>query len=83
MIGKFAAGEERRDRRGRCIPAPPVSFMPIRAAVRSRDPRFLAGTPELAAAVGTAADDGRDVFEHTPHEWGEIKQWAQHLLTRQ
>ncbi|MER5549196.1 hypothetical protein ABT072_43980 [Streptomyces sp. NPDC002589] len=83
MVGKFTAGERRTDRGGRQIPAPPVTFLPVRAAVRPRDPRFLAATPELAAAVASAVDDGRDVFEHTPHHWEEIKQWAQHLLPRQ
>ncbi|MGV9342388.1 hypothetical protein [Streptomyces sp. NPDC003688] len=82
MVGKFTAGEQHTDRRGWRIPAPPVSFMPVRAAVRPRDPRLLAATPELASAVEEAVDDGRDVFEHTSCEWREVKQWAQRLPPR-
>ncbi|MER6734617.1 hypothetical protein [Streptomyces puniciscabiei] len=82
MVGKFAAGEQRTDRRGVRIPAPPVSFMPVRTAIKPRDPRFLAATPHLADALKTAMDDGRNAFEEMPKEWGEIRQWAQRLLTR-
>ncbi|MFF8993257.1 hypothetical protein ACF09H_25660 [Streptomyces sp. NPDC014983] len=82
MFGKFSAGEERTDRYGRGILAPPVSFLPVRAAVRSRDARFLRRTPDLSAAVAAAVDDGRDVCEGLPREWKEIKQWAHHLLPR-
>jgi hypothetical protein len=78
MFGKFAAGEERGG-----IATPPVSFLPVRVAVRPRDPRFLGATPDLAAAVAEAVDDGRDVLGSIGHDWTEIKQWAQHLLRRQ
>ncbi|MFZ3548753.1 hypothetical protein ACODT3_24690 [Streptomyces sp. 4.24] len=77
MFGKFTAGEVRGD-----IPVPPVSFLPVRVAVRPRDPRFLGGTPELAAAVAEAVDDGRDVLDGIGHDWMEIRQWAQHLLPK-
>ncbi len=83
MFGKFSAGEERTDRYGRRIPAPPVSFLPVRVAVRSRDARFLRRTPDLCAAMAVAVDDGRDVFEGVPRAWKEIKQWAHHLLAGQ
>ncbi|MEU1670102.1 hypothetical protein ABZ547_42240 [Streptomyces sparsogenes] len=83
MFGKFSAGEEKTDRHGSRIPAPPVSFLPVRVAVRPRDPRLLERTPDLAAAVAVAVDDGRDAFEGIPHEWKEIKEWAHHLLPRQ
>jgi hypothetical protein len=82
MIGKFAAGEERTDRRGRGIPPPPVSFLPVRAAVKPRDGRFLRRTPDLAAAVARGRDDGRDVFSRTGHDWKDIRLWAQHLPPR-
>ncbi|MFI7174641.1 hypothetical protein [Streptomyces spororaveus] len=78
MFGKFTAGEERGS-----IPVPPVSFLPVRVAVRPRDPRFLGATPDLAAAVAAAVDDGRDVLDGTGHDWTEIKRWAQHLLPKQ
>ncbi|NEE38542.1 hypothetical protein G3M53_75770, partial [Streptomyces sp. SID7982] len=65
---------------GHRIPAAPASFLPVRAAVRRRDPRFLSATPDLAAALIAAHDDGRDVFEHIPTEWTEIRTWARHLL---
>ncbi|MGW3949924.1 hypothetical protein ACWEKM_02885 [Streptomyces sp. NPDC004752] len=83
MIGKFAAGEERTDHRGRSIPPPPVSYLPVRAAVRARDRRFLQRTPNLADAVACARDDGRDVFSHIGHDWKDIRLWAQHLPSRQ
>lgn len=82
MIGKFAAGEERTDRGGRSIPPPPVSFLPVRVAVRPRDGRFLRHTPDLAVAVASASDDGRDVFSHIGHDWKDIRLWAQHLPSR-
>ncbi|WP_205379899.1 MULTISPECIES: hypothetical protein [Streptomyces] len=80
MVGKFTAGEERTDGDGRSIFAPPVSFLPVRVAVRPRDPRFLTATPDLAAAVAVAVDDGRDVFGQLPHEWKAVRAWAQELL---
>ncbi|MFK0292009.1 hypothetical protein ACIQU6_16255 [Streptomyces sp. NPDC090442] len=83
MIGKFAAGEERADRSGRSIPPPPVSFLPVRAAIRPRDGRFLQRTPKLAAAMTSARDDGRDVFSQLGHDWKDIRLWAQHLPPRQ
>ncbi|MCZ1011839.1 DUF6875 domain-containing protein [Streptomyces lydicus] len=80
MFGKFYAGEEEATAAGHRIPAAPASFLPVRAAVRRRDPRFLCATPYLAAALAAADDDGRDVFEHIPTEWKEIRTWARHLL---
>ncbi|MFJ9550560.1 hypothetical protein [Streptomyces erythrochromogenes] len=50
------------------------------AAVRRRDPRFLSATPDLAAALAAADDDGRDVFDYISTEWTEIRAWTQHLL---
>ncbi|MET8831496.1 hypothetical protein ABZX40_37295 [Streptomyces sp. NPDC004610] len=82
MIGKFAAGEERTDHQGRRIPPPPVSFLPVRAAVRSRDGRFLHRTPDLAATVASATDDGRDVFSGIGYDWKDVRRWAQHLPRR-
>lgn len=80
MFGKFHAGEEEVTAAGGRIPAAPVSFLPVRAAVRRRDPRFLRATPYLASALAAAEDDGHDVFEHVPAEWKEIRTWARHLL---
>ncbi|MGI5451434.1 DUF6875 domain-containing protein [Streptomyces sp. CA-243310] len=80
MVGKFYAGEAEVTADGRRIPAAPASFLPVRAAVRRRDPRFLSATPDLAAALAAADDDGRDVFENIPTEWKEIRPWARHLL---
>ncbi|MFI0220050.1 DUF6875 domain-containing protein [Streptomyces lydicus] len=80
MFGKFYAGEEEVTAAGERIPAAPASLLPVRAAVRRRDPRFLRATPDLAAALAAAADDGRDVFEHIPAQWKEIRTWARHLL---
>ncbi|MGW1187509.1 DUF6875 domain-containing protein [Streptomyces sp. NPDC002559] len=80
MFGKFYAGEEETTGAGTRTPAAPVSFLPVRAAVRRRDPRFLHATPSLAAALATADDDGRDVFEHLSCDWTEIYAWAKHLL---
>lgn len=80
MFGKFCAGEDEVTGAGHLIPAAPVSFLAVRAAVRRRDPRFLRATPDLAAALVAAADDGRDVFEHIPTDWKEICTWATHLL---
>ncbi|CAM5678148.1 MULTISPECIES: hypothetical protein [Streptomyces] len=82
MFGKFREGEEDTDRRGLCIPAPPVAFMPVRVAVRPRDPRFLAATPDLAHAVANAVDDGRVVLAGMPQEWKDVKRWAQRLLLK-
>ncbi|MGW6412824.1 hypothetical protein ACWF95_37575 [Streptomyces vinaceus] len=50
------------------------------AAVRRRDPRFLTATPALAAALAVAEDDGRDLLEHVPDQWKEIKTWAKCFL---
>ncbi|MEU9857259.1 DUF6875 domain-containing protein [Streptomyces sp. NPDC047974] len=80
MFGKFYAGEEEDTRAGARIPVAPVSFLPVRAAIRRRDPQFLRATPDLAAAVAVADDDGRDVFEHTPDDWTEIRTWAKRFL---
>ncbi|MFJ3877436.1 DUF6875 domain-containing protein [Streptomyces sp. NPDC090077] len=80
MIGKFYASEEEFSRTGERIPASPVSFLPVRAGVRRRDPQFLHATPDLAAALAVADDDGRDVFEHLPHDWTEIRTWTKRFL---
>ncbi|MFF5535775.1 hypothetical protein ACFY71_25380 [Streptomyces cinerochromogenes] len=82
MFGKFRKGEEDTDRCGLRIPPPPVAFMPVRVAVRSRDPRFLAATPDLADAVANTVDDGRDVFAGMPQGWKDVKLWAQRLLLK-
>ncbi|MFE3551902.1 hypothetical protein ACFXN2_24935 [Streptomyces kronopolitis] len=81
MFGKFSAGEEQTTTAGHRIPAAPASFLPVLAAVRRRDPRFLSAPPDLAAALAAAADDGRDVFEHIATAWKEIRTWARHLLS--
>ncbi|WP_308293169.1 hypothetical protein [Streptomyces sp. TS71-3] len=82
MFGKFPQGERATDRQGRRVPPPPVSFLPVRAAIQARDPRFLHRTPELAAALAVADDDGRDVLDGVSHDWKEIKQWARTLLPK-
>ncbi|MGR3935309.1 DUF6875 domain-containing protein [Streptomyces sp. BRA346] len=79
MFGKFYAGEEEVTEVGARVPAAPASFLPVRAAVPRRDPHFLRATPDLAAALAAAADDGRDVFEHIPAQWKEIRTWARRL----
>ncbi|HEY8982374.1 MAG TPA: hypothetical protein VIU15_22655 [Streptomyces sp.] len=79
MIGKFHCGEERRDREGLPIAPPPYSFLPVRPAVRARDPRFLADTPDLADALAVAVDDGRDVFAQLSHDWQAVKAWSRSL----
>ncbi|MFG2847686.1 hypothetical protein ACGF12_31625 [Kitasatospora sp. NPDC048296] len=76
LFGKFFAGLRETDSFGRHIPPAPFSFLPARAAVRSRDPRFLADTPDMARALATADDDGRDVFEHIPCGWKAAQAWA-------
>ncbi|MFJ5735058.1 DUF6875 domain-containing protein [Streptomyces microflavus] len=80
MFGKFYAGEEENTRAGERIPLAPVSFLPVRAAIRRRDPQFLHATPDLAAALSAADDDGRDVFGQLPYDWQEIRTWAQRFL---
>ncbi|MFI1975440.1 DUF6875 domain-containing protein [Streptomyces wedmorensis] len=80
MFGKFYAGEEEATRAGERIPVAPVSFLPVRAAIRRRDPQFLHATPDLAAALAVADDDGRDIFEHLPYDWTEIRTWAKRFL---
>ncbi|MCG7523554.1 hypothetical protein MHW47_03715 [Streptomyces sp. OfavH-34-F] len=77
MFGKFYAGEEERTRTGERIPVAPVSFLPVRAAIRRRDPQFLRATPDLAATLAAADDDGRDVFDGAPDDWKEIRTWTQ------
>ncbi|MBV6697341.1 hypothetical protein KV557_09410 [Kitasatospora aureofaciens] len=79
MFGKFALGAVESDRGGRSIPPPPFSFLPVRAAVRPLDPQFLMDTPDLAAAVAVAKDEGRNVFEHIPCEWKAVREWASSL----
>lgn len=82
MFGKFPYGERATDRQGRSIPPPPVSFLPVRAAIRHRDPRLLQRTPDLADALACAEDDGRDVLAGVSYDWKEIKQWARALLPK-
>ncbi|MFI8515011.1 DUF6875 domain-containing protein [Streptomyces sp. NPDC085460] len=82
MVGKFHEGEEEISAAGDRLPAAPVSFLAVRAAVRRRDPRLLRSTPDLAAALGVADDDGRDVFEGIPHDWQEIRTWTRRFLPR-
>ncbi|MFE6049905.1 hypothetical protein ACFQ6N_04050 [Kitasatospora sp. NPDC056446] len=79
MVGTFPQGAVERGRRGQDIPPPPFSFLPVRAGVRPLDPTFLLETPDLAAALAVAADDGRDVFEHIPCEWKAVREWASSL----
>ncbi|MEU7023739.1 hypothetical protein ABZ990_24205 [Streptomyces sp. NPDC046203] len=79
MVGKFHEGEEETARGGEPVPAAPVSFLPVRAAVRRRDPAFLHATPGLAVALASAEDDGRDVFAHVPHDWQELRAWTKRL----
>ncbi len=83
MFGKFAQGAAEFGRSGRRIPPPPVSFLPVRAAVRPLDPAFLKDTPDLAAVLAKAKDDGRDVFERIPCEWKAVREWASSLLAPQ
>ncbi|MGV9267673.1 hypothetical protein ACWDRR_23780 [Kitasatospora sp. NPDC003701] len=80
MFGKFAEGAAETSQTGHDIPPAPFSFLPVRAAVRPLDPRFLADTPDLAAAVAKAVDDGREVFEHIPCEWKAVREWASSML---
>ncbi|MCM1950161.1 MULTISPECIES: hypothetical protein [Streptomyces] len=82
MVGKFHGGEEETSRAGDRLPIAPVSFLPVRAAVRRRDPRLLRSTPELAASLALADDDGRDVFEGIPYDWQEIRTWTKRFLPR-
>jgi hypothetical protein len=79
LPGKFYAGDTETDSFGSVIPPAPFSFLPVRAAVKQRDPRFLGSTPEMARALAVAADDGHNVFATLPCDWTEIKQWAQTL----
>ncbi|MGW3078208.1 hypothetical protein [Kitasatospora sp. NPDC001132] len=79
MFGKFPLGAVETSRRGQAIPSPPFSFLPVRAGVRPLDPRFLVETPDLAAALAVAVDDGQDVFKHIPCEWKAVRQWASSL----
>ncbi len=62
MIGRFWIGEQRKDRSGRDIVAPPVSFVSIRTAFPCRDAQFLTGLPQVAAQLANSHDDGRDVL---------------------
>lgn len=79
MFGKFARGVQERDRLDRSIPPAPISFLPVRASVRRRDPQFLRDTPELARGLAAGEDDGRDVFEHVPCDWKAVRAWAASL----
>ncbi|MEV6976229.1 hypothetical protein [Kitasatospora sp. NPDC093806] len=80
MFGKFSRGATEEDRFGRRIPSPPFSFLPARATIRPLDPKFLTDTPDLAAVVAAAEDDGRDVFRDLPCEWKAVREWASSLL---
>ncbi|MEU2507934.1 hypothetical protein ABZ621_24910 [Streptomyces sp. NPDC007863] len=82
MVGTFHEGEEEIFAAGDRLPAAPVSFLAVRAAVRRRDPRLLRSTPDLAAALAMADDDGRDVFEGIPYDWQEIRTWTRRFLPR-
>lgn len=79
MFGTFAGGVQEWYHFDRSIPPAPFSFLPVRASVRHRDPRFLKDTPNLAAALAAAEDDGRDVFEHIPCDWKAVRAWASSL----
>ncbi|WP_398932516.1 DUF6875 domain-containing protein [Streptomyces sp. 130] len=79
MFGKFARNVQEHDRLGRSIPPAPVSFLPVRASVRPRDPQFLQDTPDLARSLAAGCDDGRDVFEHIPCDWKAVQAWAASL----
>ncbi|MFE2723257.1 DUF6875 domain-containing protein [Kitasatospora sp. NPDC059327] len=89
MVGKFWKGEEDTGRKGDPLPVPPVTFLSLRPAVRPRDPHFLDGTPDLAATIATARDDGRDVLlpvigkptsaTAAATYWPVIKAWAASL----
>ncbi|URM90341.1 hypothetical protein LUW75_10465 [Streptomyces sp. MRC013] len=79
MFGKFQGGEQRLDRSSRPIPPPPCSFLPVRPAVRARDPQFLKDTPDLADALSVAVDDGSDVLERISHDWQAVKAWSRSL----
>lgn len=79
LLGKFYAGDTETDSFGSVIPPAPFSFLPVRAAVKQRDPRFLGSTPEMARALAAADDDGRNVFATLACDWTEIKQWARTL----
>ncbi|MFI0907607.1 hypothetical protein ACH4TE_29450 [Streptomyces sioyaensis] len=81
MFGKFWTDEEGTDRQGHRIPAPPFSFLTVRCAIRSVDPRFLTDTPDLARSLSKAVDDGRNVFRGLPYEWKAVKKWASSLLS--
>ncbi|MFD4339688.1 DUF6875 domain-containing protein [Streptomyces anulatus] len=80
MFGKFYAGEEEDTRADEPLPAAPVSYLSVRAAIRRRDPQFLRATPDLATALSQADDDGRDVFEQLPYDWQEIRTWTKRFL---
>ncbi len=84
MVGKFPVGHQVADHRGRLVPEPPLSFLVVRVSVRARDPLFLSRTPDLAATVEVASDDGRDVFasEQVTNAWPDVKRWAQRRLPK-
>ncbi|MFF2352339.1 hypothetical protein ACFVVL_21455 [Kitasatospora sp. NPDC058115] len=79
MFGKFVQGVVETGRDGRSIPPAPFSFLPVRVAIRPLDPNFLTNTPDLAATVAEAVDDGRDVFEDIPCDWKAVREWASSL----
>lgn len=76
MVGKFWRGEQDIDRYGRTIPVPPITFLSLRGAVLSRDPRFLSRTPAQAARLITSDDDGRDVLSSTAAPPGETNRFT-------
>ncbi|MFF2044158.1 DUF6875 domain-containing protein [Kitasatospora sp. NPDC058170] len=86
MVGKFWAGEVDTGRDGRPLPVPPITFLSLRPAVRSRDPGFLDNTPGLAHIVATVHDRGQDVLAPVTglptsmatalSSWPTVKAWA-------
>ncbi|MCD9145492.1 hypothetical protein [Streptomyces albireticuli] len=84
MAGKFWRGEVADDRRGRPVPPPPLSFLSLRPAVRTRDPQLLTSHPEVGDIIAVAADDGRDVLAPVldagarvdESTWPRVRAWA-------
>lgn len=82
MFGKFHAGEEETTRAGRRIPAAPVSFLPVRAAVRRRDPGSSPRPPTWPPHSPSPRTTAASLLEHVPDQWKEIKTWAKRFLPR-
>lgn len=88
MSGRFAPGEYARDRSGRCIPERPSSSSRSAPSSGRKTHKLLTRTPELAEAIGSAHDDGRNVFEAVPGmqpetdpavAWPAVRAWAASL----